>query len=253
MKGFPRLDMVFDPHPIEHIKHTAYIKGRPTHDRIDWLRTNTKIPIYMQEAYPEVPMAQRYPIEDVIRLRGGKEDLTSTLALMMAYAILQEPERIYIYGFNLMVEYEYLHQLPGAKFWKGFAEGRGIEVIGPPESKLFESTKVYGYEGTSMITRRTLKKHQKSYQLQAEQNKKALDEWNGALAQRMNGFINPKTKRIMGNHKLIQEAQDQVRIFDTQLFGSRLGVEIFDRLLKEVDLIEVEPVEIKVKEILRGK
>ena len=250
MKGFPRLDVVFDPHHIEHIKHPSYIKGRKDHSRIDWLRSNTEIPIYMLKEYEEVPMSRRYPIEDAIRLRGSKKDLTSTFALMMAFAILEGYERIYVYGFNMGVEYEYDYQLAGGKFWQGFAEGRGIEVIGAEESRLFQPTKIYGYEGTSMITRRTLDKHQESYKKQAQANNAECQKWQGILKQRQKGFMG-KNGRLQGNHKPCAEAEKQIRKFQMQGFASQFGVNILEQLKKNADLIEVEPVEIKVKEILK--
>ena len=252
MKGFPRLDAVFDPHPIEHIKHPAYIKGRPTHDRIEWLRTNTEIPVYMQKAYKEVPMAVRYPIEEVIQLLGDKEDLTSTFALMMAYAILQEPKRIYVYGFNMGVEYEYRYQLPGGRAMIRFAKARGIDVVGPPESLLFRPTKVYGYEGSAMIGRRTLEKAQQAYQVQVDQNDAEFHRWQGVLNERTKGYVN-KHGRLMGNHQAVQEAQQKMAQYQMQSFAAKSCVDALQKLIDEADLIETEPVKIEVKKILRGK
>jgi len=245
LKPFPRYDAIFDPHYLEHIKHRAYVMGEVNTQRIDWLQENTKIPVYMLEAYPEIPMSKRYPIEDVVDMLGDKNDLTSTFALMMAFAILNEYERIYVYGFNCAVDYEYKHQLPGAKAMVYFARGRGIEVIGPPESNIFKPTKVYGYEGTAMITRRTLEKVQSAYKAQVEQNAAALNKWAGKLEDRQKGFVNKKG-RVQGNHEKIGEALESMRVHDTQRFAAQTVVEAFQRLIDEADMIEVEPMLIEV-------
>ena len=247
-KGFPRLNMVFDPHYLEHIKHPAYIKGREDHSRINWLYSNTAIPIYMLKAYREVPMALAYPFADVVEMLGSKNNLTSTFALMMAFAILKEYERIYVYGFNMGVDYEYKHQLPGGKALVGFAEGRGIEVIGPPgnQSNLFRPTKIYGLEGTAMITRRTLEKIQEGYQAQVDRNFSDFHKWQGKLEERKKGFIS-KNGSVMGNKEAIGEAFQQCNILDKQWFATKAIVEAFQRLIDEADMIEVEPFEVEIR------
>jgi len=241
MKGFPRLDAVFDPHPIEHIKHPSYIKGRPNHDRIEWLRTNTKIPVYMQQAYDEVPMSRRYPIEEVIEILGDKDDLTSTFALMMAYAILQEYDRIYVYGFNMGVEYEYRYQLPGGRAMVRFAKARGIEVIGPPESRLFQPTKVYGYEGSAMITRRQLEKAQDAYKRQVKENDANFHQWHGVFQERA------KIHKNNGNQQAVIEAQQMTGKYQMQGFAAKAVVDALQKLIDEADMIEVDPVEIGMR------
>ena len=252
-KGFPRLDKVFDPHHLEHIKHPAYIKGREDHSRIDWLRKNTEIPIYMLKAYDEVPMARRYPWEDVIEMLGGKNDLTSTFSLMMAFAILEGYERIYVYGFNMGVAYEYKHQLPGGKAMIYFAKGRGIEVIGPPGgiSHLFRPTKIYGLEGTAMITRRTLEKIQEAYKAQMDKNLADFHKWQGKLEERKKGHVG-KNGNLMGNKEAVGEAFQQCNIYDKQYFATMSLVEAFQRLIDEADMIEVEPVEIEIRGVTHG-
>ena len=252
MKGFPRLDVVFDPHPIEHIAHPVYIKGRPDHDRIEWLRTNTEIPVYMQKAYPEVPMAVRYPIEDVIRMVGpeGANELTSNFSLMMAFALLNDYKRIHVAGFNMSRKNnsDYIHQIPGGKYMIGFARGRGVEVIGPDDSSLFQKNKIYGYQGTSMITRRTLEMHLAGYDKQLKQHDADFISWKAILDDRSKGFV--KNGKIMGNHKPIHEASANLQTADRQRFAAYCCKQALQKLIDEADLIEVEPVEIDVKKIM---
>jgi len=251
LKPFPRVDVIFDPHYLEHIKHKAYVMGIEDSRRIDWLRENTETPIYMLEAYPEIPMARRYPIDEIVEWKGDKNNLTSTYALMMAYALMTGHERIYVYGFNMAVEYEYVHQLPDGLYWKGRAEGMGVDVIGPPESNIFRQRKVYGYEGTAMITRRTLEKVQDAYKQQVEKNAADYHKWTGRFEDRKKGFVNKKGA-VQGNHKKIGEALEKMRVYDTQRFASQSVVEAFQRLINEADMVEVEPVKIEVKDKENG-
>jgi hypothetical protein len=169
----------------------------------------------------------------------------------MAKAILDGYERIYVYGFNMGVDSEYIHQLPGGKYMVGFARGRGIEVIGPPESHLFERRKIYGYQGTAMITRRTLEKVQGAYKQQVDFNRDQFFKWQGILEERKKGFVK-EDGRIMGNKDAIGEAFAKVRTHDTQRFAAQAVVEAFQRLIDEADMIEVDPVKIEVKGITDG-
>ena len=220
-KGFPRLDMVFDPHHIEHIQHPAYIKGREDHSRIDWLKDNTETPLLMLKAYDEVPMAEAYPINEVIEMLGNTDDvpLTSTFSLMMGYALLKGYERIYVYGFNMGVEYEYKHQYPGGMAMIWFARGRGVEVIGPgKESRLFQPTRIYGFEGTAMIVRRQLEKVQGAYQVQVKNNEADFNKWVGIMKERQ--AIYKKYEETM---KEINIKYLALKDKDIQLFGAANG------------------------------
>ena len=251
-KNYKRLDMLFDPHHLEEIKHPLLNDGKETFERIEWLQSNTKIPVYMQKVHDEIPMSRRYPIEDVIRMAGSYNNLTSTFALMLAYALLQDDiKKIYVYGFNMGVDYEYKYQLPGAKWWLGFARGKGVEVIGPPESELFKPNILYGYEGTQMISRRQLDKAKDAYQAQHDENDKAFHLWQGKMQDRQNGFV--KNGKIMGNREKIMEAENNLRKFDTQRFGSQCVIMAIDALIKTADMVEVEPLKIEVTGIPRGK
>lgn len=98
-----------------------------------WLKENITIPVYMRKVYPEVPMAIRYPFEEVYNLldikhRGNQlKYFTSSIAYALALAILQERPRIDLYGLD-MTDDEYKQQKDCFAFWVGVAAGRGIEI-----------------------------------------------------------------------------------------------------------------------------
>ena len=108
-------------------------------------------PIYFQYWNSEIPNSIGYPLKEVCDIafknfRRGDAKVkyfTSTLAYMMGIAVLEEFERIEIYGFELADDIEYVKQKACAEWWIGFAMGRGIEVYTPPNNQIMFSA-LYG-------------------------------------------------------------------------------------------------------------
>ena len=99
-----------------------------------WLQNNHRVPVYMRELYPNIPMAKRYPFEEVFNMTKHvcqKERplryFTSSIAWAIALAILQNRPKIDVYGVELF-EDEYIKQKDCFAFWLGFAGGRNIEL-----------------------------------------------------------------------------------------------------------------------------
>lgn len=106
-----------------------------------------KVPVYMLEHHPDIPMCVRYPIEDVTKLIGkatAKDTpyLESSIAYMVALAILEKVDRIGIWGVDLHCDTEYSYQRPNLEYLIGLARGCGIKVFIPPQSALL--THQYG-------------------------------------------------------------------------------------------------------------
>jgi len=145
-----RADRWFQIHATESWKR--YIAKRDVRGHFDWLKKNEwDIPIYMQYYHELVPKSIGYPLHEVIEqvfhnFRRGNEKVkyfTSTLAYMMGIAILENFERIEIYGFEMSDEIEYVKQKACAEFWIGNAMGRGIEIYTPPNCQILWSA-LYG-------------------------------------------------------------------------------------------------------------
>lgn len=137
----PRVDVVIDIHPLEYIRRTS------GEDYIKWLSELT-IPLYMEKKH--LPNATPYPFDEVFALtkrvrHNGKElkFLTSTVSMLIALAILQNPARIDLYGFEFLDRMEYIEQREGYCWWAGFAAGKGIplEIVG---SNSFFDVPIYG-------------------------------------------------------------------------------------------------------------
>lgn len=143
-----RGDAVFQMH-VPAIWRNPQNRNDPGHYK--WLNTQKDVPIWMQEAYPEVPMAKAYPLQGVLDLLGGDPDhfLSSSVPQAMGLAAyLGCYKRIEIYGVAMETNTEWAHQREGVAFWKGFLMGRGIEVyFADPTFRV----PIYGYEGEVAI------------------------------------------------------------------------------------------------------
>lgn len=118
----------------------------------EWLKENPlDIPIYMQYWNEQVPKSVAYPLREVCakffkNVRRGDAKIkyfTSTFAYMMGIALLEEFDRIELYGFEMAANDEYIEQKGCAEFWIGLAMGLGVEIYLPPNSLLLFSN-LYG-------------------------------------------------------------------------------------------------------------
>jgi hypothetical protein len=109
-----------------------------------WLQNrDPSVPIFMQYAFKDVPGSVRYPIEEVIDLVG--QYLTSSASYMIALAILMGYKQMALFGFEMSHDSEYGYQKPSAEYLIGFAKGKGIEVLIPPNCALLRAN-LYAYE-----------------------------------------------------------------------------------------------------------
>ncbi len=139
MDWVKRADYVMQMHlPI--IWRNPGNRNDPKH--YDWLKSGNTPIVLMQEQYEDVPRAQRYPIEDVLKI--GHKYLTSSAAYAIAFGIVEGYQRIEIYGVAMDTNTEYQHQRPGVAYWVGIAEGSGVDV--DFHGNLFDCP-LYGYEG----------------------------------------------------------------------------------------------------------
>lgn len=109
---------------------------------IAWLNEQT-FKLYAQRV-DLFPKAIRFPHEEMLR-EFGPDWFTSTLAWMMAFAIVQKPDEIGIYGCDMSHPSEYGHQRPAMKYFIEMAGRRGIQVYVPSESDLLRPAPLYGY------------------------------------------------------------------------------------------------------------
>jgi hypothetical protein len=153
----PRQDRIFQIHTKAEIfadgQHRTPEDKQMGAEHWEYL-TQTDIPVYMQEKFPEIPAAVRYPIEEIIEEFGiprTNETLkdayfTNSISFMIALAIHEGFEEIHVYGVDMAVGGEYTEQRPSCEYYLGIAKGRGIKIYLPPESDLLKAHFMYGWE-----------------------------------------------------------------------------------------------------------
>lgn len=105
-------------------------------------------PLYMIDRDPTYPTSVTYPLNDVRAVVPSlyHKYFTSGVSYMVALAIVEGFEQIALYGIDCATGTEYAGQKACLEAWCSLAMGRGIEVIIPPQSALFKTPFLYGYE-----------------------------------------------------------------------------------------------------------
>lgn len=168
----PRIDRLFEMHPIWAYGQT----GKPEHAKIKdhwkWLQENkTTYPIYMLKNVPSISSCIQYPLKEVTECVFGRKLLRndnptdfygSTVDYMIALAIYESAtgikswDRLELYGIEMGSMTEYRYQREGSAFFIGRAM-QYMSVVLQPNSILLRSKK-YGYEGSQMIFRQDLER-----------------------------------------------------------------------------------------------
>jgi len=149
-RHMPRADVWYDIHlnwekdNVDGTDHEGWIKG-------------CNIPVFMSNPPDNFPTAVRYPVERLIQ-KHGIDYFTSTVSFMLAWAIDcidikvadtgddYSDYSIGVFGIDLIVGTEYEVQKACVEYWLGIAEGRGINIVLPPQTALLKQAYRYGYE-----------------------------------------------------------------------------------------------------------
>jgi len=142
-----RYDRWFQMHPRDWNRESVnksdgvfapYTYGRGQ-SHVDWL-AKCGVPVHQQAVDERIPTSTLYPLGAVNDafgipdIEGEKHPyLTSTVAYMLAFALLEEDiGEIRLAGIEMAVGSEYVHQKPCLEFYLGMAIGRGVNVIRSP-------------------------------------------------------------------------------------------------------------------------
>ncbi len=109
-----------------------------------WLQVQ-HTPIFMQEAYAEIPAAVRYPKERI--LGEFRNYFTNQVSYMIALAITEGATHLGLFGCQYKADTERGVQRESCVYWLGRFEGAGGTVVLPPKyNTLLASPKaLYGY------------------------------------------------------------------------------------------------------------
>jgi hypothetical protein len=136
-EGWPRFHRTFEIHDDADLKATY----KPLAKYFERLKQCSRL--YMDEAFPEVPNAVRYPFEAVAADVG--DYWNSSIGYMLSLAIHEGAEEIAVYGIKMEARDEWGYQRPNCEYLIGFARGRGIKVHIPENSPLCKFIQVPGW------------------------------------------------------------------------------------------------------------
>ena len=180
----------------------------------EWLKSGKTPIILMQEQYEDVPRAQRYPIEEVLKL--GRSYLTSSAAYSIAFGIVEGYQKIEVYGVEMETNTEYQHQRPGVAYWIGVAEGAGVEV--DFHGNLLDCP-LYGYEGDVKFPYSFFDKRIAEIAVPLKQ---AFENYNNA-SEKANVLIEEYLRTNQNGKELINLLQKQSEL--GALFGLQQGAQ----------------------------
>ena len=135
-----RADAVFQMH-VPAVWMNPRNANDPGH--FNWLKSQNVCDVYMQEQYPEVPRAVKYPLEEMVA-KFGRRFFSSSPEYAIALAIHLGYKHIEIYGIEMETNTEYAYQRVGMAYWIGKAEASGIQV--DAYMSMFDAP-LYGYDG----------------------------------------------------------------------------------------------------------
>lgn len=200
-----RYDRIFQLHTMAYLK-ACMANSEKDRKHFEWLSTPHDFPIYTQKKYPEFPAAVRYPIEKA-RNRFGNF-FTSTMAYMIALAIMEGYKRIELYGFEMESGTEYKYQRDSAEYFIGLAQALGIDVYLPSNCSLLKG-KLYAYDSMDIGARQLLDFRAGSL------DKQLVDE--GAKFNEYQGYYDEMSKWLEKYPELIDEASKRQETISKQL------------------------------------
>ncbi len=123
--------------------------------------------IVMQSVNYDVPGCVEFPL-GLVESVMGEIYLTSTLAHMLAYAIIGYRESsIELYGFEAESNTEYASQRPCIEYWVGYGRGLGVSIEAPGSGLLKGRHYAYNDYDQGYRSRLELRKHALQAQLNA--------------------------------------------------------------------------------------
>ena len=142
-----RVDRYFELHPSKVWKEPKH--WDPDYRR--WLTRQTT-PIYMQRRYRSIPASRRYPRQQI--LAEFRAHFGNQVDWMIALALTEGVTHLGLFGVHYAATSERYTQLISLKYWLGFLEGRGVQLVLPPGCPVFTNPPwLYGYESHNPTNR----------------------------------------------------------------------------------------------------
>ena len=188
--GKPRYDVWMQIHEYEDCTRHGN-ESDPKHP--EWLRSEHKFPIYMQEEFDDIPNAITFPLDEIVEkfvgdrlvrmMPDGTEEpityFTSTAAMCVGLGLWYDFDRIELYGFNQATGTEYQGQKGSTEGWMHLAAGLGKQVVIPFRSLLLKG-KIYGWEYAMHVGRQQLEARSKFLEHLTDEKKQICNNISGA-------------------------------------------------------------------------
>jgi len=155
-----RIDVLFELHDYKWL-----LEGKRHPEHMEWMR-KSKIPIWMQEHFEDIPKSLPFPKKQLVDRFGNYFTNTISWEIAMAMHIHEQTDggikEIGLWGVDMATDLEYAFQRPSVEYFVGMARGMGIDVKIPSESDLLKNAYLYGFEdGELSIFSTKLKAYQK--------------------------------------------------------------------------------------------
>lgn len=130
-------------HYLRSLEESARQKQQTHQEPVVWMRDKTAVQWFPGgRLYPEQEIRARFPMPDDPYMQKFFRAFTSSISFMLAKAIADCEDRgipsIGIWGVMQASATEYVFQRPGIQFFIAHAAARGIKVVAPKESGLFD-------------------------------------------------------------------------------------------------------------------
>ena len=222
----PKLDLLFELHQIWSYRSSIQERYKRKRDQDRWLRDNRAIPVMMLEDRPDYPMSRAYPL-GAIKKRFNPRFLTSTIDLMLAYAIHDGHKEIYLYGAEMGHDTEYRYQRPGLAYWLGMADGLGIDINLANKGSGLLPGRVYGFEAAQMIFRHDL-------EILLEQQRARLAQLDAKI-NHVKGQLQALYDAGVSGDRVTKLKQESDSLYDRILLMSG-SIQTLEQLIKNVDV-----------------
>lgn len=125
----------FQIHPFQEMA----ARQLEQHQHVEWL-AQAKIPVYLDEVRPEVPMSRAYPRTEVLKFLKMEDldYLTSTVAYMLALALMEGFTTIRLLGIDLSTKEEYVRERPNFEFLLGIAHHMDVSIELPANCPILQ-------------------------------------------------------------------------------------------------------------------
>lgn len=129
-----------------HQRDTVLLSSR-SENYLQYLK-ESKIPIMMVDQYDDIPMCEKYPLDEIIK-ELQTDYFTNSISYMVAYAVYLGYDEIAIYGVDMAQDEEYAKERPSVEYFVGYARAKGIPVYIPAESDICKVPYYYGFQEAS--------------------------------------------------------------------------------------------------------